>query len=123
MLEQLGQPPQPDAVSTLIRGVLLATGGVSAGLLVYLAVVRFSALIRWKRPFDFAYLCLDVGVAITKLIIDELVFRSSGFPLSWRVLAYTFGESLVFVGVIGVALHHRRVNEEGIARQNGGGSP
>jgi hypothetical protein len=94
-----------------------------SGLLLYLAVVRFRALLRWKRPFDLAYLMFDVGVAITKVIIDELVFHSPNFPLSWRVVFYTFGEALIFIGVLGVALHHRRVNVAGVERQNGGGIP
>jgi hypothetical protein len=123
MLEQLGQPAHADAFSSIIRGLLLGTGGMAAGLLLYLAVVRFRALLRWKRPFDLAYLMFDVGVAITKVIIDELVFHSPNFPLSWRVVFYTFGEALIFIGVLGVALHHRRVNVAGVERQNGGGIP
>lgn len=109
----------PTAVESITRGILLGTGAFAAAMLFYLAYVRSLSLVRYKHPYDLAYLLFDLGVAITKLVIDSLVFGSHRIQLSWIVVAYTFGETMIFVGVLGVVLYHRRVQRERLEIKNG----
>src|SRR3954452_2498016 len=101
----------PSVVESITRSVLLGTGTFTAAMLMYLSYVRFRSLLKYKHPYDLAYLMMDIGVAITKVIIDFLVFGQGRLPLSWIVVAYTFGETIMFFGVMGVCLYHRRVQQ------------
>jgi hypothetical protein len=109
----------PSVVETITRAILLGTGTFAAAMLFYLAYVRSLSLVRYKHPYDLAYLLFDVGVAITKLVIDSLVYGSDRIQLSWIVVAYTSGETMIFIGVLGVVLYHRRVQRERLEIKNG----
>jgi len=89
----------------MVRALVLLFSTFVLGSAGYLAVRRIYWMFQYKQVIQMAYVSLWVGIMIVVSLVAELVYKSTVIPPTWRTWLYITGLGLLFLGMIGVALH------------------